>query len=266
MTRPDVGTFTEAVYAQLEPVQIAEERLDYPLLRYAASLGSMFEALDFLAQNNWNVLLDINQIPDEGLPWLGQFIGVAVNTALPASDQRQQIRDHLGWQRGTLGALQRELSYILGNTPYEIRERTPDAYGLGIAVFTTAGTYEFFYDTEASYDTLYGNWRTYQIMYIQGDLDLIDQVIANQKPAALVWNVKISPGGDYWDILMHFNTYQDVLDYFPTYLEMLNWIPSGGIVTPSPIPPTSLRSKQTYLDVMYDYQNYAFMLASLKTY
>src|SRR4030095_9834944 len=115
----DAGAFAEAVYAQLLPLQYAEPENEYALLKYIGALGQMFEQMDFLARSDdigvsWTKLLDIKRISCDGVPWLGQLVGVSVDTSLTCDEQRQQVRDRIGWQRGTPEAMKSAIRKCLG--------------------------------------------------------------------------------------------------------------------------------------------------------
>jgi hypothetical protein len=73
------------------------------LTNFIGALSQAYQQMDDLAHSDppWSVLLDINNVPDEGLAWFGQFVGTIVNPNLSFDQQRQQIRDRAGWQRGT---------------------------------------------------------------------------------------------------------------------------------------------------------------------
>src|SRR3954462_14540124 len=107
MARPtDVSNFGEAVYSQLAPVADLDEANGWALLILCGALGVMFKQLDDLAHSTpaWSNMVNPDLCPVEGLPWLGQLIGTRVNTSLSEAAQRQQIKDHLGWTRGTVQA------------------------------------------------------------------------------------------------------------------------------------------------------------------
>src|SRR5438128_21832 len=106
MARPtDAGSFAEAVYAQLAPLQGSEVLLDYPLLKFIGAIGQGLQDEDALAHapvggDLWANLTNLDTIPSNALLWLGQFVGVQVDTSLTVDQQKQQIRAEGGFSRG----------------------------------------------------------------------------------------------------------------------------------------------------------------------
>lgn len=141
----DAGSLAEAVYAQIEPLQNAEEDNNYALLIFLGALGQMLQDLDYLAHAPdadspvWFNLLDLDAIPDAALPWLGQFVGIRVNTAFTAAAQRQQIRNHQTWTRGSIAAIQAAIRPTLtGTQTITITERFGgNAYAIKVQTATT---------------------------------------------------------------------------------------------------------------------------------
>lgn len=90
----------------------------------------------------WSALLDLNRIPDQGLPYLAQFTGVRFPSSLSPADQRIRIARTDGWNRGTPAAIAAApLPYLTGNKTVILRERDPAAcagqpeYGLTVITY-----------------------------------------------------------------------------------------------------------------------------------
>lgn len=119
------GSFTRAILDALEPMLYQQN----PLGIYLAALSQPFELVETWASDTddavgWSLLFDPDRCPAEALPWLGQIVGVHVDTSLASWDQRQQIKDLASWRRGTVPALQAApLPYLTGSKKVIVRER-----------------------------------------------------------------------------------------------------------------------------------------------
>jgi Phage tail protein (Tail_P2_I) len=200
MNRPtNIGNFGESVWTILELERLVPNGTDndtWVTLLFIGALGQAFEQMDELAHKDpdtgtdpWGKLLDIDLIPDEGVPWLGQFVGVDVNSGLSINDQKAQVRDRAGWKRGTPTALKDAVRPLLtGTQTVAIVERDTDAYHFDIATYSDetpnqtlvlsaitaakpAGL-QFVYHviagspgTSPSYENLYLDYTTYSTTY-----------------------------------------------------------------------------------------------------
>jgi hypothetical protein len=114
-----LDTFAEELYARHEPLWYAEVANNYALKKFFAALGVMFQEVEDLARDQteessqlnprivppiihpgWSVLLDVDRVPDKGLGYLGQFVGVPLDPQLSPEKQRERIRSAEGWHRG----------------------------------------------------------------------------------------------------------------------------------------------------------------------
>lgn len=202
MDRPDdVSAFAEAVYAMLAAIADQDEQLNWPLLIFIAALGTMFEDVDNLAHSDppWSLLLDVDNIPIQGLPWLGQFVGVVVNTNLTEEQQRDQIRNHLGWGRGTLTALINSVKpYLTGTQTVDVIERDTSPYHFAISTYADETppdiTYNDLYSDYVTYQAFYDAWLTYQAYWLTDSREQIKLIITAAKPAGLQFTYSITPG------------------------------------------------------------------------
>lgn len=131
----DAGGFAEALYEQMEPLTWADEQYGWALLCFLGAIGQTIEALDYLAHQEpaWVGMLDVDNVPDNALPWLGQFVGVVLDASLPSDEQRQQIRDHIGWNRGTPHTFTSlAASKLTGTQTVRLDERTPTPYSFRV--------------------------------------------------------------------------------------------------------------------------------------
>lgn len=229
VVEPDeIGPFAAEVYRQLAPVAGYDNDLGEPLLRYVVANAQMFEDVDALARSNWSILLDLDRVPDNGLPWLGQFLGVVVDTALPVDRQRQQIREHVGWARGRPATLKSAIRpYLSGSKTVDIIERDSSAYHFEVRTFgdetPATTTYDDLYNNFQTYEDLYNQVSSYEqyLMLYDGRYN-IEKAIENNKPGGLQFIYTVVPGSpgsfpDYDDLLIHNDTYEDVFDNYQTY-------------------------------------------------
>lgn len=127
-----MDTFTEALLKLLEPMDYSGTS---DLEIYLTGLGDIFQIVEDWAsdtdegQPGYSLLLDINRIPDEALPWLGQFVGVQVTLGLDPAIQRAQILGLGSWKRGTVESLQAApLEFLTGSKTVIVHERDTDPY------------------------------------------------------------------------------------------------------------------------------------------
>jgi hypothetical protein len=217
----------------MTPVAYDDENQNWSLLIFLGALGQMFQQADTLAHNPggpWTGMLDIDQIPDEGLPWLGQFIGVRVNMSLSTDEQRQQIRDHEGWNRGRPEAIIKAVQrFLSGSMTVIITERDTGPYHFNVLTYATetpAGfTYDDIYSDFSTYEDFYDAYGSYGAYYESDPQIQIEEAINAAKPAGLLWDWTIhsgSPGSypDYEQVWLDWATYQKVFDNYQTYQDL----------------------------------------------
>jgi hypothetical protein len=197
-----VNDVTQRIYDGLEPVSKPDPALGWPLLAYINAMGEMFQPAADLIENGpngepgWSIILDIDRIPDEGLPYLAQYLGMHFYQGITANTMRQQIRDHISWQRGTPASIFAGVRlFLTGTQTVQLTERDTSAYHFNVAIWAS----------EAPADTT-----------------LITRYI-NQfaKPAGLQWTLTVNPGTPpsltYLQIYNDLWTYQYIYDNFQTY-------------------------------------------------
>lgn len=197
----DTSAFAEAVYAQLAPIADQDQENGWALLIFIAALGVMFDDIDQLAHSSpaWSLLLDVDNIPAKGLPWLGQFIGVVVNTNLSENQQRDQIRNHLGWGRGTVAALINSVKpYLTGTQTVIVDERDTSPYHFTLSTYSAESppdiTYSNLYADFATYQDFYNAYATYQAYWLTDDREQIRLIITASKPAGLQFDYTVIAG------------------------------------------------------------------------
>jgi hypothetical protein len=193
------------MYDQLEPVAGPDPDIGWHLLAYVNAIGEMFQQVADLAEDGdngepgWSIIVDINRIPDEGLPYIAQFIGMAFVSGIDAPTMRQQIRDHTSWQRGTPAALMAAVRlFLTGTKTVQMQERNPDAYAFQVIIWAS----------EAPADT-------------SSTSPLVRYVNLYAKPAGLTWTITVNPGTPpsttYTAIYTRGDTYLYDYTQFQTY-------------------------------------------------
>jgi hypothetical protein len=188
------------MYGQMTPVQNAEVQTGYALLIFLGAIGQTLQDLDYLAHAPdashpvWFNLIDLDAVPDAGVPWLGQFIGIRAAPGLTVAQQRQQIRDHISWQRGTPAAIASGVRlFLTGTQTVQIAERDTGPYHFTITINTA----------EAPADTT----------------ALVNYVNNFAKPAGLTWTLVVgtAPPATYGSIYTRGDTYITMYQSFQTY-------------------------------------------------
>lgn len=122
-TRPSSGSFSDENYAALSPILQDDEDNNWHAAIYIAGVGVMYQPLhDFIREtpdgSSWSALLDPDRIPAKHLPWLGQWVGVRLNSVPvePATNERSLVKAHVGFARGTPAAMIAEIKATLTGT------------------------------------------------------------------------------------------------------------------------------------------------------
>jgi hypothetical protein len=198
-----IGKVGTRAYDALEPIATPDESLGWPLLAYVSGLALPSEEVADLAETGdngevgWSVILDIDRIPDKGIGWLAQLIGVRLNPELDATEQRLRVKETDGWKRGTLGAIAGAAhQYLTGGTHVIIRERfdpsDPDvdhAYHLQVITYTA--------ETPDSAKVL--------------------AALLAQKPAGIILHYEVIDGQDFETLFLDNPDFQSVYTTYATF-------------------------------------------------
>jgi len=198
-----VKDVTQRIYDAVSPLAGPDLGLGWPLLTFVNSMGEMFQTAADLVEDGpngepgWSIILDIDRAKDEGLDFLGQFIGMHFYTGIDAATKRQQIRDKISWQRGTPKSIIAAVRlFLTGTKSVVLQERDTGPYHFQVTVQTA----------EAPADTT----------------SLVSYVNRFAKPAGLQWTLVVGTAapstygtiynrGDlYADLYATFQTYNDV--------------------------------------------------------
>ena len=150
MARPVVSPISEQMYEGLYPLAFEDEAHNWALLHFCeAFIGSLQDVEDVARDDlnvgafgapGWSGVLDVDRAPYEGLPWLGQFVGLTTPARMigeteAAHDARLRgyIRATGGFNRGTpasiIGAVQQ---FLTGSKSVMLTERDSSAYHFDI--------------------------------------------------------------------------------------------------------------------------------------
>lgn len=145
----------------------------------------------------WAMVMSSATTPVGWLTWLGQFVGVKVDTYMTEADQRNQVKAEQGWQRGTVGYFITQVQkWLQGTKTVHVTERDTSPYHFAVQVYRgeLAGlhysTLDAMYLTYNAMDAAYG---TYADMTSTAEQNLRDAAQA-AKPAGLVMNLTVTAG------------------------------------------------------------------------
>jgi hypothetical protein len=203
-----VKDVSQRLYDGLEPVAAADQSLGWPLLAFVDTLGQMLQGAADLCEDGpngepgWSIILDIDRVPDAGLDYLGQFIGMHFYTGITPNQKRQQIRDRVSWQRGTPASIIAAVRlFLTGTQTVQLSERDSSPYHFNVAIWTT----------EAPTDT-------------SSTSPVVRYVNQFAKPAGLQWTLTVNPGSPpsitYGGIYTRGDTYSSIYTTFQTYADI----------------------------------------------
>lgn len=176
----------------------ADEDTTGQLLSWLDGIGQLLQVLDTLCRDGtdssgnpapgWSQALDINRAPTYVLPWLGQFVGVRVDTSLADALQRSQIQNEQGFARGTVAAIQAAAQpFLAGGYSVTVLERDTSPYHLTVQV-PSAGlpyaTYAALDAAFATYAALDGAFSSYGAIHAASSA--VTAAIQAAVPAGLV--------------------------------------------------------------------------------
>lgn len=133
------------VYGLLEPYSEVDAANGYALRSMVEAVTKMYVDVDELVRDSadgedvgWSAIMDATRVPSEGLAWLGQIVGVALNPADTLPVSRERVGSGAGVRRGSpaqmIAAAQRLLT---GNKTVLMSERTSDAWHFAVRTRTS---------------------------------------------------------------------------------------------------------------------------------
>lgn len=132
MAKPAVSDLTLGFYEALGWFTEKDEANDWALLKFCAAWVGMLDPVYELARERegrdaWAILLDPDNCPAKGLPYLAQYVGVILTADMTEAQQRAEIKHPTGWRRGELESIvlaaQRTLT---GTKRVIVHPRTPE--------------------------------------------------------------------------------------------------------------------------------------------
>lgn len=193
-----IGKAAQRVYDELR------QAVDDPsgdLYTYVGALGDeLLQDVENLVRDGdngetgWSKVLDLSRVPDEGLDWLAQFIGVRFPSNATVAVKRSLITARTGWQRGTPAAIIAAAQTTLTGTKLvTLVERNGDAYNLSV---TTKAS-----ETPDPSATL--------------------EALLSQKPAGIILLYQNLDGQLYLDLFNNQPTYDTTKNAYATYQDLL---------------------------------------------
>lgn len=165
---------------------------------FTSQLGEVDDIVrDTDEREGWSLLFDVDNVPAAFIPWLGQFLGAEVDTSLPEAEQRLQLKNVQGFQRGRPASIiAAAKAYLTGSKKVYLDERWTSAYTLRVRVFAVQTP----------------------------DPAKVEAYVRKQKPGALVLTFEVLPADLWSEVKAHFATWQDVKDTFATWNDLRNWV------------------------------------------
>lgn len=196
MAFPTISEPAEQLYSWCDPAFTVHdtEANDYPLAKLCHALTLGVVPFWLIAQTNWAAIFDLEQVPDEALDYLGQFVGSQFLPETTPAQKRELIANPTGFERGTVEALYKATRvFLTGSKSVILIERAGgDAYHLYIR----------------------------SILSETPDEALVRNAILNVKPAGLVLDYDAVTGPDYLQIDTAYATYADLDAAYAMYSEM----------------------------------------------
>lgn len=198
MPPPVVGSWAQKLYDRLGPITIPDAANGWPLKTFIGAIGDNFmqDIEDLVTDQEdgtpgWAILLNPDTCPAYALPWLGQLVGVKVDTTLNVTFQRQQIEAVGGWYRGSPNSMiNASKPYLTGTKFVQLVER----YG--------GNAYEILYITHTA-ETPTG-----------AQLAAMQAAVIAQKPAGINLTFANYLGATWGDIKSGYATWQAVKNNF----------------------------------------------------
>lgn len=138
MPMPVLDTFAANWYTRLGDMTTPDANNAYALANFLKSIGtSQQDIYDIVVDQpdgtpGWGILLDPVRCPAVALPWLGQLVGVSVDTTQNEAAQRAQIIAVGGWRRGQVASMLAASKPFLTGTKYSllVEKYGGDAYAI----------------------------------------------------------------------------------------------------------------------------------------
>lgn len=210
-------SFAARVLDELSPVALNSTDLNH----YIGGIGELFQEIEDYV--GWDGLMDVDRIPEKGLPWLAQFVGVKLDYDNTEQGLRQQIRGHDRWGRGTpLSIIGPASKWIPNNSKLYMSERSPNPWHITFIMVDSPGpgqTYADVYDLWDSYHKVRASYATYESLYAggRGDWAKVIELLEAAKPAGVQYSLINTSTTLYIALYILEPDYQAIYDDFLTY-------------------------------------------------
>jgi Phage tail protein (Tail_P2_I) len=152
---------------------------------------------------SWSILLDPDRCPAKALPYLAQYVGVAITPEMSEQQIRNEIREPTGWARGRPPAIRiatRRTLKPLGDEELMviIRPRTPEV----------------------------GHHYVRTLLSQTPDPERTEYVVRNAVPAWELLDYDAINGVTFSDITAKFESFGDLTAAFPTFKDLAEVLPT----------------------------------------
>jgi hypothetical protein len=242
---------------------------------YLGGIGTFFQEIEDLVADTpdgdpgWSIIVDGDRIPAKGLDWLAQFVGIRIDYGID-TDPRQQVKSHDNWGRGTPQSMIGPASHWLPDgTRMYVSERNPTPYH-AMFIFVTGPVqtliYQDLYVLYPSYHKIRLDFPTYADIYdgTQGDLDRVQEVVVENKPAGIQIGFLFTDTTLYMAVYILYDSYQQVYNTYATYEQLYSEpFPDIDIATPLY---QQLKSSRYYRNLYNQFASYQEVYETYMTY
>lgn len=186
MTQPVISELAQEIYDDLAPLAYADEENGWVLAYWIDALCSIAEQIATYARDQedgtpgWAIVMDVDNAPEEVLPWLAQFVGARLSDSLTEGEKRTFIKEVGGWKRGTVAEIAAAVApFLTGTKTVTITERFDPANP------TVDSAYHFQIRTLASETP---------------DSAVTEAAVLARKPAGLIMHYSTYTGYEYGDM------------------------------------------------------------------
>lgn len=198
-------SFADRLYEELAPLAYDDINRQMALQQFCRALGTMFQPIEDVSRDRenapgWSQVMNADTIISEGLPWLGQFVGVTLLGGLDDFNQRLRIKTTSGMQRGSPDAIRGAAAqYLIGKRQVIMRERFGGPYNLAVITYSAETP----------------------------DPSSVLTALMEQKPAGIILTYAVHAGQDYQQLKDNSTTYANLKLQYSTYNGMRNFVPGS---------------------------------------
>lgn len=142
MVRPVVGALAEEMYAGLGPLADEDgEGTGWIALHLCEAWTRATGTVATIVRDSddgpgWSMVLDVDRVPDDLIPWLGQWVGVRIAAGVDPTLARTRVRDTPGFRRGRPDAIIAAVTpFLTGSRTVRLAERDTSPYHFTVRVY-----------------------------------------------------------------------------------------------------------------------------------